>query len=95
MAWSIVRVELNGWSSTDYTNLHDAMQKDGYSRLITGSDGKIYHMPPAEYAAFIADSITATTVRDNLLPVVAAVHSNYEIFVSKATDVAWYLSPSS
>jgi hypothetical protein len=95
MAWFIVRVELNGGLSADYTNLHEAMRKAGYSQSVISGEGKIYKMPPAEYVAVLADSFTAIGVRNTLQPIVAAVHAKHEIFVSKAVEVAWWLHPVS
>lgn len=43
MAYFIVRVELHG--ERDYTKLHEAMERFGFSRNIKGSDGKHYRLP--------------------------------------------------
>jgi len=43
------RVELHNADSDDYERLHDAMKAKGFSRLITDSEGKKYHLPTAEY----------------------------------------------
>lgn len=55
----IIRVELHGVKHDEvpYTSLHGAMRAAGFSRTITGSDGKTYHLPPAQYHAEGAHTI--------------------------------------
>jgi len=47
MAKFIVRVELHG--ERDYTRLHSAMERRGFSRDIKGTDGKLCLLPPGTY----------------------------------------------
>jgi hypothetical protein len=49
MASFTIRVELHQASYQDYENLHAAMEKAGFSRSITSDEGKVYHLPTAEY----------------------------------------------
>jgi hypothetical protein len=49
MARFTVRVELHQANWDDYETLHAAMEREGFSRLITSSDGITYHLPLAEY----------------------------------------------
>jgi hypothetical protein len=49
MASFTVRVELHQANYQDYENLHAAMENSGFSRFITSDDGKVYHLPTAEY----------------------------------------------
>jgi len=44
-----VRVELHSNHYPDFVTLHSAMQQGGFSQLITGEGGKMYHLPRAEY----------------------------------------------
>lgn len=44
-----VRVELHGADDDDYTNLHTAMEEEGFVRWIAGSDGNKDRLPTAEY----------------------------------------------
>jgi hypothetical protein len=44
-----VRVELHDAQRSDYDNLHAAMTRHGFSRLITADDGSVYRLPWAEY----------------------------------------------
>jgi hypothetical protein len=46
------RVELfdtDDGTSEEYTKLHAAMEKAGFSRTIKSDEGHEYHLPPAEY----------------------------------------------
>ena len=44
-----VRVELHEADWDDYDVLHAEMRKEGFSTTITGSDGKTFELPTAEY----------------------------------------------
>ena len=44
-----VRVELHNAESSHYEDLHDKMERNNFSREITGSSGTEYHLPEAEY----------------------------------------------
>ena len=57
-----VRVELHQATWDDYETLHAAMERSGFSRLITSDDGKTYHLPLAEYNA--SGSLDSSRVRD-------------------------------
>ena len=44
-----LRVELHNSALADYTTLHLAMEKAGFSRTILANDNKRYYLPTAEY----------------------------------------------
>jgi hypothetical protein len=45
----LVRVELHGGEWNDYDTLHSEMAGLGFSREITGADGRTYQLLTAEY----------------------------------------------
>lgn len=49
MAKYLVRVELHRASWDDYETLHAEMEYRGFSREITGDNGRTYQLPTAEY----------------------------------------------
>ena len=49
MSQFTVRVELHGAQWVDYETLHAAMERQGFSRVIKGPDGRTYQLPSAEY----------------------------------------------
>jgi hypothetical protein len=49
MAKFLVRVELHGASWDDYETLHAEMGERGFSREVTGDNGRTYQLPTAEY----------------------------------------------
>lgn len=63
MAYFVVRIELHGASAADYNNLHTYMAAAGFSRTISGADGKRYELPSGMYSADLIANLT--TVRDN------------------------------
>ena len=44
-----IRVELHGADEEDYSNLHSAMEDEGFVRWIVGSDDAKSRLPTAEY----------------------------------------------
>lgn len=44
-----IRVELHDATWDDYETLHQEMEQRGFERTITSDDGKIVHLPTAEY----------------------------------------------
>ncbi|WP_186033490.1 DUF2622 domain-containing protein [Burkholderia gladioli] len=55
MAHFMTRVVLHGKNHDhpDYNTLHNAMEQAGFSRQIKDeTNGKWYHLPPAEYSIF-------------------------------------------
>lgn len=49
MAKFITRIELHNAGSDDYEKLHEEMEKEGFEKTITSSDGKEYSLPDGEY----------------------------------------------
>lgn len=49
----IVRIELHGAVESEYTTLHEEMEKVGFSRTIYSSTKDEYHLPHSEY--YISD----------------------------------------
>ena len=49
MAQFTVRIELHEAQWADHETLHAAMERQGFSRLITADDGRTYQLPLAEY----------------------------------------------
>jgi hypothetical protein len=49
MSKFLVRVELHGGTWDDYETLHAEMAERGFSREVTGGNGRAYQLPTAEY----------------------------------------------
>jgi hypothetical protein len=88
MASFMTRVELHGvkHDSEIYDKLHVAMEKAGFSRQIQGSDGTVYHLPPAQYWA--SGNYTLEFVRDTAAKVSAGVWQNRAVLVTEGLS-AW------
>jgi hypothetical protein len=52
MANFLIRVELHGGDSKDYTKLHEVMENGGYSRSIKADGGRVFDLPTVEYVIF-------------------------------------------
>lgn len=50
MATFTTRVELHKAAEKEYERLHEAMEAEGFSRTITTTSGREYHLPTAEYS---------------------------------------------
>lgn len=89
----IVRVELHGATSADYTKLHSDMKAAGFSQTIRGSDRVDYALPTAEYTA--TTSKDAAGVCEVAYTVAARIRLNPSVVSSEYKSVVWKgLSPA-
>jgi hypothetical protein len=82
------RIELHHASREDYETLHQRMRAGGFSTTITGSNGKTYHLPPAEYR--ISAQWNVETVRDTAYAIAATVKQNPAVLVTEGDNCAWH-----
>jgi Endoribonuclease GhoS len=87
MTQYITRVELHDAVRSDYDRLHEAMKREGFSQAITGDDGIIYELPPAEYN-YIGQE-TRAQVHDKARRAAATVKSSFAVLVTQANGVTW------
>lgn len=81
------RVELHHASDSDYTTLHQAMEAEGFARVIKGSNGVWYHMPHAEYDRTTTSSIEE--VRLSAQRAATKTGRSHSVFVTEAVQRAW------
>lgn len=81
------RVELHGGTAEDYTKLHKAMAAQGFRQTITGGDGKVYHLPTAEYD--ISGSYTGEQVRTKAATAATTTGRSHAVLVSEAPNRWW------
>jgi hypothetical protein len=87
MAIFITRIELNGSATwQDYENLHKAMKRAGFSRLIMGGNGKAYHLPTAQYSR--QANLNVAEVRDQAYAVACSVWSEVQTLTTEGQS-AW------
>jgi hypothetical protein len=87
MANFITRIELNGSATwQDYENLHRAMKRAGFSRLIMGGNGKTYHLPTATYSR--QANLNVTQVRDQAHAAACSVWSDVQTLTTEGQS-AW------
>jgi hypothetical protein len=82
-----VRVELHDAQWTDYNTLHSAMAQQGFSRVITADDGRVYQLPWAEYDG--GGNLTSMQVLGVAQTAVAATGKKNSILVTEAKSRAW------
>jgi hypothetical protein len=87
MANFTVRVELHQAVGADYDVLHAAMEQKGFSRFITGDNGRIYHMPWAEYDG--SGNLTSAQVRDIAHAAANTTGKSNAVLVTESTTRAW------
>ena len=87
MSYYVTRVELHYATHEDYENLHGAMQRAGFSRLIVGDDGQTYHLPTAEYV-MIGDYDVAG-VRSAAARAAATTGKRFAVVVTKGASLSW------
>jgi hypothetical protein len=82
------RVELHDATDDDYTELHSAMESEGFSRLIADSKGIVYHLPWAEYnfeGNKSCNEILACAKR-----AAKTTGCEFEILVTESAGRTWY-----
>jgi hypothetical protein len=82
-----VRVELHGATETHYTQLHAAMEAQGFARKIQASNGTWYHLPTAEYR--YSANQTATDVCTKAYGIAQRVRPNPAVLVTEASNTSW------
>src|SRR5438128_1328616 len=82
-----VRVELHDAADDDYETLHSAMERSGFSRQITGSDGDVYHLPTAEYER--KGSLTRQEVLDSANGAASTTGKKHGILVTESAGRKW------
>ncbi|CRM38469.1 MULTISPECIES: type V toxin-antitoxin system endoribonuclease antitoxin GhoS [Pseudomonas] len=83
MANFTVRVELHGADESDYETLYEHMKAKGFTKTITGGDGKVYALPPAEYN--LVKEITRDKVRDLAVTAAKATKKSAGVLVTEGT----------
>jgi len=82
-----VRIELHSEVYSDFELLHSAMQKEGFSRLITSDDGITYHLPRAEYDIYTSKN--RSVVLEAVKRAVAITRKTAEILVTESAGRTW------
>jgi hypothetical protein len=88
MAQFTTRVELHRATGEDYSNLHSAMEYQGFSRTIRSDDGFIYILPTAEYDR-TGDNLTRTQVLNDARAAAASVAATFSVLVTEASARTW------
>ena len=87
MAQFIARVELYGANGEDYSKLHAAMERGGFSRTITLQDGSVHQLPTAEY--FREGISTTEAVLNEVRSAASTVSRSFGAIVVEAAEPAW------
>lgn len=88
MSTYTVRVELHSsLYNPDFETLHNAMQREGFGRLITSDSGKTYHLPRGEY--YISSEKNRAQILDSAQRAVIATGKTAEILVTEALGHRW------
>lgn len=83
-----VRVELHSDQySPDFETLHNAMQNEGFSKLITSDSGKTYYLPRGEYN--ISTNKDRSQILDATKRAVDTTGKSAEILVTESAGRIW------
>jgi hypothetical protein len=91
MASFTTRVELHKATEEDYLALHTAMEIEGFTRTIEGSDGKLYQLPTAEYNR-VDDGLTKEQVMEDAKSAASSTGREYWILVTESKARTWVLN---
>jgi hypothetical protein len=86
MPWYITRVELHYANADDYEALHVQMEREGFSRTVRTTDGRRFHLPPAEY--FRDTDLDINQVRDSAQRAASRVKQLFAVFVARTDQWA-------
>jgi hypothetical protein len=87
MSQFTVRIELHEAQWADYDTLHNAMAHQGFSRLITGDDGRTYQLPWAEYDG--TGNLSSVQVLGIAQNAAATTGKKNSVLVTEAKNRAW------
>lgn len=88
MSTFIVRVELYGNASWQhYENLHSGMERRGFARTITSSDGTVYDLPSATY--YRSSTYDKSNILADARAAANAVWSDNGVLVSETVGSTW------
>jgi len=87
MSQYITRVELHDAVWSDYTKLHEAMRREGFSQTITADDGAVYELPPAEYN-YIGKE-TRAQVLEKAKSAARTVKPSFAVLVTESNGITW------
>lgn len=87
MATFTTRVELHKAYEDDYEVLHAAMERRGFSRLITSDKGTTYHLPTAEYNH--SGSKTRSQVLDLAKAAASETNKRFAVLVTESNGRTW------
>jgi len=87
MAQFTIRIELHEATWPDYDRLHAAMERQGFSRQITGNDGRTYQLPWAEYDG--TATLTSMQVLGAAQTAANSTGKKNSILVTEANNRAW------
>lgn len=88
MSTYTVRVELHSSQyNPDFVLLHNAMQKEGFSKLITSGKGEIFHLPRGEYN--ISSTKDISQILGSAQRAVKETGESAEIFVTESLRRTW------
>lgn len=91
MSQFTTRVELHEADSADYEELHEEMEKRGFTRTVTSSGRITYQLPTAEYD--YQGSAGRSEVLRRAKAAAGAVKESYEVLVTKSGGRKWFGLP--
>jgi hypothetical protein len=87
MSQYITRVELHDAIWSDYTKLHEAMRREGFSQTITANNGAVYELPPAEYN-YIGNE-TRGQVLEKAKSAARGIKPSFAVLVTESNGITW------
>jgi hypothetical protein len=87
MADFTVRIELHDALRNDYEGLHAAMERQGFTRVITSDEGRKYHLPWAEYNG--TGDLTSMQILNIAQTAANGTGKKHAVLVTEAKSRAW------
>ena len=89
VAGYLIRIEMPGATYADYERLHAEMAAMGLLKLVVADDGRVFHLPTAEYQG--VSRLGVIGLRDAVQYVANTVRAGSQVLVTEAPSMAWTL----
>ena len=83
-----VRIELHEGDPDDYSTLHGAMERVGFSRYVESDAGVKYFLPWAEYSG--EGNLTLDQVLESAKHAAAMTRRRYAVLVTESKGRRWF-----
>lgn len=83
-----VRIQLRNATGEDYSDLHENMEEEGFSRFVVSKGEIVRQLPDAEYS-FTSTTHTTSEVLSKAHKIASQISPDPKILVTKSAERKW------